>query len=174
MAKQKTSGAVCCKYHLKVVERLEERIAELSAKVLEYEQMADDFKRAADKAEKRIAELEAQLHSTRNTLFARATDVQNLQAACECAEKERDRARARAVDLERVRDEARAYAIVEAERERDKVRVEVEQQKMLAYVDTAAGRRDLLEILRQGREFEQKLKEASRMDPAILRENITL
>ena len=51
-------------------------------------------------AEKRIAELEAQLHSTRNTLFARATDVQNLQAACECAEKERDRARARAAELE--------------------------------------------------------------------------
>ena len=127
MAKQKTSGAVCRKYHLEVVEQLEKRIAELSAKVLEYEQMADDFKRAADKAEKRIAELEAQLHSTRNTLFARATDVQNLQAACECAEKERDRARARAVDLERVRGEARAYAIVEAERERDEARAECRQ-----------------------------------------------
>jgi len=57
-------------------------------------------------AEKRIAELEAQLHSTRNTLFARATDVQNLQALVKELERERDEAQEDARAARRERDEA--------------------------------------------------------------------
>ena len=83
--------AVCPDHPMRVIERERDEALE------ECRQCRADIRRLVEVRDEALAEVErlkAQLYSTRNTLFARATDVQNLQALVKELERERDEARA--------------------------------------------------------------------------------
>lgn len=155
------------------VAELEHKLAESTKKVAELTEERDDARAAvqtwSDDYQKLVARFTASERSLRHAKLEAECERDDLSCEIGRTKRLREDDRQRLL-FEMSKDVQRP---VQAEHEIERTIVDAVVEKVRARLESEEGQRDLREIIEKSKEFVKRMKESSRVDPAILREPMT-
>jgi len=156
------------------VAELEHQLVELTKKVAELTEERDDARSAvqiwSDDYQKLVARFTASERSLRHAKLEAECERDDLSCEIRRTKRLREDDRQRLL-FDMPKDVQRP---VKAEHEIQRTMVESVVEKVRARLESEEGQRELREIIEKSKEFVKRMKEASCVDPATLRERITI